>query len=112
MSSYDSSPASKKAKTAGGDGGGSSNSNLQSLIYTNEDGRTPRLQVLDQLLVPHSKVYIDIANVEMAYTVIKTMQIRGTYVRVCVARWLVCGFAGWLSMFRFDAVQHCIISYR
>jgi hypothetical protein len=108
MSSYDSSPASKKAKTAGGDGGGSSNNNLQSLIYTNEDGRTPRLQVLDQLLVPHSKVYIDIPNVEMAYTVIKTMQIRGTYVRVCgsLVSLLVC----WLAVHVFVSMQYSTVS--
>lgn len=51
--------------------------NLQSLKYTNEGGSSPQLQVLDQLLVPHEKVYIDVPDVEMAYTVIKTMQIRG-----------------------------------
>ena len=51
--------------------------NLQSLKYTNEGGSTPQLKVLDQLLIPHEKVYLDVPDVEMAYTVIKTMQIRG-----------------------------------
>ena len=51
--------------------------NLQSLKYTNEGGSSPQLKVLDQLLVPHEKVYIDVPDAEMAYTVIKTMQIRG-----------------------------------
>jgi len=47
--------------------------------YTNEGGASPQLKVLDQLLIPHEKVYIDVPDVEMAYTVIKTMQIRGRY---------------------------------
>ena len=51
--------------------------NLQSMKYTNEGGASPQLKVLDQLLIPHEKVYIDVPDVEMAYTVIKTMQIRG-----------------------------------
>ena len=51
---------------------------LQSIKYTNEGGSSPQLKVLDQLLIPHEKVYIEIPDVEMAYTVIKTMQIRGT----------------------------------
>lgn len=53
--------------------------NLQSMIYTNEGGSTPQLKVLDQLLIPHEKVYIDVPDVTMAYTVIKTMQIRGVF---------------------------------
>ena len=56
----------------------SNGNNLQSLIYTNDDGKTPKLKVLDQLLVPQSKVYIDVPDVQTAYNVIKTMQIRGT----------------------------------
>ena len=82
--------ASKKAKTDSSSS--TNNNNLQSLIYTNVDGKTPTLKVLDQLLVPQSKVYIDVPDVETAYTVIKTMQIRGTYVRVCVC---VCSFIVW-----------------
>jgi hypothetical protein len=49
------------------------------MTYTNEGGSSPQLKVLDQLLVPHEKVYLDVPDVEMAYTVIKTMQIRGMY---------------------------------
>lgn len=73
-------PASKKPKTTSTSTTSlSSNNNLQSLIYTNVDGKTPTLKVLDQLLVPHEKLYVDIPDVNMAYTVIKTMQIRGTF---------------------------------
>jgi eIF-2B alpha/beta/delta-like uncharacterized protein len=59
--------------------------NLESLIYTNETGTTPKLSVLDQLLLPHEKTYIDIPNVEMAWTVIRTMQIRGAPLIAIVA---------------------------
>jgi methylthioribose-1-phosphate isomerase len=52
-------------------------SNLQSLIYTNEE--SPKLQVLDQLLIPHEKKYIDVPDVETAWTVIREMQIRGAW---------------------------------
>lgn len=58
---------------------------LQSLKYTNEGGSSPQLKVLDQLLIPHEKVYLDIPDVEMAYTVIKTMQIRGAPLIAIVA---------------------------
>ena len=57
-------------------------SNLESMTYTNEGGSSPQLKVLDQLLVPHEKVYLDVPDVEMAYTVIKAMQIRGMCVNV------------------------------
>eukprot|EP00537_Pseudo-nitzschia_pungens_P013264 CAMPEP_0172393054 /NCGR_PEP_ID=MMETSP1061-20121228/9022_1 /TAXON_ID=37318 /ORGANISM="Pseudo-nitzschia pungens, Strain cf. pungens" /LENGTH=390 /DNA_ID=CAMNT_0013124029 /DNA_START=10 /DNA_END=1182 /DNA_ORIENTATION=- len=70
-------PPSKKPKMSAG--------NLQSMIYTNEGGSTPKLQVLDQLLIPHEKVYIDVPDVVMAYTVIKTMQIRGAPLIAIVA---------------------------
>lgn len=50
--------------------------NLQSLRYSN-DGGNPKLSVLDQLLIPTEKVYIDIPDVEAAWSVIRTMQIRG-----------------------------------
>ena len=50
---------------------------LQSIEYANEDGKTPKLKVLDQLLLPSEKVYITVPDVATAYTVIKTMQIRG-----------------------------------
>jgi methylthioribose-1-phosphate isomerase len=36
-----------------------------------------KLEVLDQLLLPHSKVYVDIPDVEAAWKVIRSMQIRG-----------------------------------
>jgi len=59
--------------------------NLQSMKYTNEGGSSPQLKVLDQLLIPHEKVYLDVPDVEMAYTVIKTMQIRGAPLIAIVA---------------------------
>lgn len=46
--------------------------------YSNEGGNSPKLAVLDQLLIPHEKVYIDIPDVETAWSVIREMQIRGT----------------------------------
>uniref|UniRef100_A0A7S2XN47 Methylthioribose-1-phosphate isomerase n=1 Tax=Attheya septentrionalis TaxID=420275 RepID=A0A7S2XN47_9STRA len=60
-----------------------SGDNLQSLIYSNEGG--PKLQVLDQLLVPKEKVYIDIPSVEAAWAVIRSMQIRGAPLIAIVA---------------------------
>jgi methylthioribose-1-phosphate isomerase len=50
-------------------------SNLQSLRYTSSP---PKMEVLDQLLIPHAKEYIDVPNVEAAWSVIRKMQIRGT----------------------------------
>ena len=75
--------AHKKAKLEHDD---KNNNNLESMRYTNDGGQNPRLKVLDQLLVPHEKVYIDVPDVKMAYTVIKTMQIRG----VCLCDVSVC----------------------
>ena len=72
----DDEPANKKIKMV--DEKAASSTNLQSMKYTNEGGSTPQLKVLDQLLLPHEKVYIDVPDVVMAYTVIKSMQIRGT----------------------------------
>lgn len=57
--------------------------NLQSLRYTN-DG-CPSLSVLDQLKVPMEKVYIDVGNVECAWSVIRNMQIRGAPLIAIVA---------------------------
>ena len=51
-------------------------SNLQSVIYSNENGEA-KLSVLDQLLVPHEKKYIPVPDVEAAWSVIRLMQIRG-----------------------------------
>jgi len=58
---------------------------LQSIEYANEDGKTPKLKVLDQLLLPSEKVYITVPDVATAYTVIKTMQIRGAPLIAIVA---------------------------
>lgn len=51
--------------------------NLQSLKYSSGEGDKPTLEVLDQLLIPHEKKYIPIPNCEAAWSVIRTMQIRG-----------------------------------
>lgn len=47
---------------------------LQSVRYSG-DART--LQVLDQLKLPHETVYIDVPHVDAAFSVIRSMQIRG-----------------------------------
>ena len=54
-------------------------SSLQSLIY--EPGEKPSLKVLDQLQIPHNKVYLDVPDVATAWSVIRDMKIRGTFVR-------------------------------
>jgi hypothetical protein len=84
-----------------------SNTNLQSLVYTNVDGITPKLQVLDQLLIPHQKVYIDIPTIEMAYTVIQTMQIRGMC--VCTFDCVGLAFCVCVCVFVFVCLFHCAI---
>lgn len=64
------------------------NPNLQSLIYSNPPpggSSSPSLSVLDQLLIPHEKTYIPITNVQDAWTVIRTMQIRGAPLIAIVA---------------------------
>lgn len=66
--------AAKKAKTS---------SNLQSLIYSSNP--KPSLQVLDQLKIPHEKVYIDVPDAETAWSVIHKMQIRGAPLIAIVA---------------------------
>lgn len=63
----------------------SPSSNLQSLIYSNKTGSNPTLSVLDQLLVPHEKVYVSIPDVEAAWSVIRSMQIRGAPLIAIVA---------------------------
>jgi eIF-2B alpha/beta/delta-like uncharacterized protein len=60
-------------------------SSLRSLIYSNEGGNTPKLSVLDQLLIPHEKVYLDVPDVETAWSVIREMQIRGAPLIAIVA---------------------------
>ncbi len=57
--------------------------NLQSLLYTSTP--VPHLQVLDQLLVPDEKVYLDVPDAETAWSVIHTMQIRGAPLIAIVA---------------------------
>lgn len=57
--------------------------NLQSLRYTNNG--SPSLSVLDQLKVPMEKVYIDVGDVEAAWSVIRSMQIRGAPLIAIVA---------------------------
>jgi len=59
--------------------------NLQSLIYSNVGGSNPKLSVLDQLLVPHEKTYILIPDLEAAWGVIRSMQIRGAPLIAIVA---------------------------
>jgi methylthioribose-1-phosphate isomerase len=59
-------------------------SSLQSLIYTagdDDDTRPPTLKVLDQLLLPQEKKYIDVPNAQAAWAVIRSMQIRGMFGR-------------------------------
>lgn len=60
-------------------------SNLKSLVYQNQASSTPTLSVLDQLLLPIEKKYIPIPNVEEAWSVIRTMQIRGAPLIAIVA---------------------------
>mmetsp|Transcript_20499 Transcript_20499/g.56577 ORF Transcript_20499/g.56577 Transcript_20499/m.56577 type:complete len:399 (-) Transcript_20499:158-1354(-) len=57
---------------------------LRTLIYDDE-GERPSLQVLDQLLVPDEKKYIDILDVQGAWTVIRNMNIRGAPLIAIVA---------------------------
>ena len=56
---------------------------LQSLIYS--AGSPPTLHVLDQLLVPERKVYVPIGSVEDAWSVIRSMQVRGAPLIAIVA---------------------------
>lgn len=69
-------PIQKKQKMEG-------SNNLQSLKYSGGD--KPTLAVLDQLLIPHEKKYIDIPDVEAAWGVIRSMQIRGAPLIAIVA---------------------------
>jgi eIF-2B alpha/beta/delta-like uncharacterized protein len=58
-------------------------SNCKSLRYQSEP--IPQLDVLDQLLIPHEKVYIRVPDAETAWSVIDTMQIRGAPLIAIVA---------------------------
>jgi methylthioribose-1-phosphate isomerase len=51
---------------------------LESLIY--KEGPPSSLQVLDQLLLPHQTVYVDVPDVQTTWSVIRSMQIRGEFV--------------------------------
>ena len=62
----------------------SSSDSLKSLIYEPR-GDGPSLQVLDQLLLPHQMVYIPIHNLQDAWQVIRSMQIRGAPLIAIVA---------------------------
>jgi eIF-2B alpha/beta/delta-like uncharacterized protein len=59
--------------------------NLQSLRYSNNSDGNPSLSVLDQLKVPQEKVYIEIKDVNGAWSVIRNMQIRGAPLIAIVA---------------------------
>lgn len=54
---------------------------LRALVYTpagsNGSSRCATLSVLDQLLLPHTVTFLPIDNVQAAWTVIRTMQVRG-----------------------------------
>lgn len=56
---------------------------LQSLVYT--PGKPPSLSVLDQLLVPASKIYVPVKTVDDAWSVIRSMQVRGAPLIAIVA---------------------------
>eukprot|EP00956_Cyclotella_meneghiniana_P000273 scaffold324_cov57-Cyclotella_meneghiniana.AAC.7 len=60
---------------------------LRSLIYTLNPTSPPTatLSVLDQLLLPHETTYIPIHNVHDAWSVIRSMQIRGAPLIAIVA---------------------------
>jgi len=63
----------------------SSRNKLQSLIYTKSNNQKLKLSVLNQLLLPDKKVYVDIPTVEVAWSVIRNMQIRGAPLIAIVA---------------------------
>ena len=46
---------------------------LEAIKYSEEHG----LEILDQLLLPHTSTYMKISNVDDGFTAIKTMQVRG-----------------------------------
>jgi S-methyl-5-thioribose-1-phosphate isomerase len=58
---------------------------LQSVIYTPASRGGPALKVLDQLLLPQEKVYIDVPDFQSAWSVIHKMQIRGAPLIAIVA---------------------------
>jgi len=59
---------------------------LRSLIYNDgDDDQPPTLQVLDQLLIPDKKEYMEIPDVQAAWAVIRNMNIRGAPLIAIVA---------------------------
>lgn len=51
---------------------------LQAIKYTSaRGGSSARLEILDQLVLPHESVYIDLANCEDGFDAIKQMKVRG-----------------------------------
>ena len=51
---------------------------LQAIKYTPAEVKSSaRLEILDQLLLPHQSTYIDVANCEDGYDAIKQMKVRG-----------------------------------
>lgn len=63
-----------------------SGNNLQSLRFSNNKNEGgPKLSVLDQLLIPAAKEYVNINTVEDAWSVIRSMQIRGAPLIAIVA---------------------------
>ncbi len=55
---------------------------LQSILY---DAETPRLRVLDQLLLPTRTEYIEVRNSREGWDTIKTMRVRGAPLIAIVA---------------------------
>jgi len=70
---------------------------VKSLIYT--PGDKPQLQVLDQLLIPAEKVYVDVPNVESAWAVIREMKVRGRKTGVLLVRSESSSFFSIFSLF-------------
>lgn len=52
-------------------------SSLQAIRYSG--GATPKLEVLDQLRLPHENHYDEISTCEEAFDCIKSMRVRGKY---------------------------------
>ena len=67
---------------------------LESVTYS-RDGSNIKVSVLDQLLLPKKTEYVEISNVELAWQVIRTMQIRGApLIAVVAALGLAVEFTG------------------
>lgn len=76
----------KRAKLNDDGASSGTGDNLRSLIFQVQDeGKSATLSVLDQLLLPHETTYLPIPDVQAAWTVIRTMQIRGAPLIAIVA---------------------------